>query len=384
MRICLDARSLTPVMCGIGRYTLNLVKAIANIDSDNEYIVLKHPDYKDTIVDRPNFREIPLAGASLPVKSIMTSGSVINRFNPDVYHGLNNHIPFGLDCPRTLLTLHDLNWVYIVYTNWLETLYKRHVKGRFFTNAVRYAAKKADIVIAISRETQRRAIDLLEIPPSKFRLIYHGLDKRFQSGQMDKPPTSKLLKIISRVAGEQYIFSFGNSSLHKNIEGVIRAFNILQTKYPALMLLIVGRGDRYPALRRLVEELQLGDRIIFWYSVTDSKLTDAEIIWLYRHAKMLAFPSFIEGFGYPIVEAMAVGCPVLTSRISAPQEIAANDAVLVDPYDVASIATGMEKLLIDKVLRKKLIVSGRRRAASFTAEQCANATHELYQCPSRE
>ncbi len=380
LKICLDARNLKPVMNGIGRYTVTLIRAIASIDQDNEYIVLKYPGYQDTIIDRPNFREIPLAGEDAPVRSVITSGSVINRLKPDVYHGLNNYIPFGLECSRTLLTLHDLNWVDTVHMNRLEASYYRYLKAPFCTFALRYATTKAHIIISISRATRQLAIHLLEIPPSKFRLIYHGLDKSFLNGHMDASPTSRLTKIISQ-AGQQYIFSFGNSSSHKNVDGVIRAFNKVQLNHPALKLLIVGRGDRYRDLRRLVNELRLGDRVIFWSSVRDDKLTDAELIWLYRHAKMLAFPSFVEGFGYPIVEAMAVGCPVITSNISAPQEIAADNAVLVDPYDVTSIAMGMEKLLTDNLLRGKLIERGRRRAASFTMERCAKETLELYHCP---
>lgn len=383
LRICLDVRNIKPVMTGLGRYAQNLVRGIADLDIDNEYILLKNPSYLDTIVDRPNFREVPMAGDISSVRSVLMYGSLINRLKPDVYHALMHFIPFGLDCPRTLVTLHDLIWIEfpeLAFTNRLKALYNRHIKGRF----IRYAVKKANIVIAISEATRQRAINALRVPPSKCRVIYHGIEERFLNFELQECYTDARkpdrLKFFSRV-GEQYIVSLGHTKPYKNVDGIIRAFNLVRSKHPALKLLIVGRGDRYPALRRLVEEFQLEDRVIFHSSVTATALTDAEIISLFRKATMLACPSFLEGFGLPIVEAMAVGCPVLTSNVSSPKEIAEDAALLVDPYEVNKIAAGMERLLTDKALREELIVRGRRRASQFTVERCAKATHALYTAP---
>lgn len=383
LRICLDARNIKPVMTGLGRYALNLVRGIAELDSDNEYVLLKNPSYKDKIVDRPNFREVPVAGDTSSVRSFAMTATVVNRLNPDVYHALRHFLPLALECQRTIITLHDIMWIEapeLAFTNQFKALYNRHVKGRFIKHAVAHA----DIVVAISEATQQKAIDMLKVPPSKCRLIYPGIEEEFLKCDLVERNVGaaepEQLKLRGRV-GEHYIISLGTSRPYKNVDGTIRAFNLLKQHHPSLKLLIVGRGDRYPALRSLVNELRLDDRVIFWSSIKDMKLTDSELILLFKQARMLAFPSFLEGFGLPIVEAMAVGCPVLTSNVSAPREIASDAALLVDPYDVNDIAAGMEKLLTDRALREELIVRGRKRAAQFTIDRCARATQALYTAP---
>lgn len=342
LRICLDVRNIKSIKTGLGRYALNLLGGIADLDSDNEYILLKHPSYRNRIIDRPNFRELPLADDISSVRSVLTHSKVINRLKPDVYHALMHFLPFGLDCPRTLVTLHDLIWIespHLAFTNRLKALYNRHIKGRFIKHAVR----RADIVIVISEATRQRAIEVLGVPSSKCHLIYHGVEEKFLTGESQKRsadvPAHERLKFFSGV-GEQYIISLGHTKPYKNVEGIIKAFNLIRSTHADVKLVIVGRGDRYPVLRRLVEELRLGDRVLFWSSRTDTELSDADIILLFRHAKMLVFPSFVEGFGFPIVEAMAVGCPVLTSNVSAPKEIAADAGLLVNPHNVNEIAAG--------------------------------------------
>jgi glycosyltransferase involved in cell wall biosynthesis len=382
LRICLDARNIKPVMTGLGRYALNVVRGIAELDSDNEYILLKNPSYKDKIVDKPNFQEVPVAGDTSSVRSFLTTGPVINRLKPDVFHALRHFLPLGVECKRTIVTLHDIMWVEapdLAFTNKLKALYNKHVKGRF----IKHAVAGADLIIAISEATRQRAVEVLKVAPSKCRLIYPGIEERFLNCELspdNEARGSGLLK-LRKCVGEHYIVSLGTSRPYKNVDGTIRAFSLVQQQHPTLKLLIIGRGDRYPALQNLVEELRLGDRVIFWSSLKDAELSDAEIALLFRDARMLAFPSLLEGFGLPIVEAMAAGCPVLTSNISAPREVAGDAAVLVDPHDVNAIAAGMERLLTNEALRQELIARGRRRAAQFTVERCAKLTHALYTTP---
>ncbi|MFQ5769240.1 MAG: glycosyltransferase, partial [bacterium] len=178
LRICLDVRNIKPVMTGLGRYALNLVKGIAELDSDNEYILLKNPSYEGAIIDRPNFREELLAGDISSMRSVLLHGAVINRLKPDVYHTLMHCLPFGLHCPKVVLTLHDLIWVdypRLAFTNRLKAFYNRHLKGRL----IKYAVNRADMVIAISQATRERAIAVFRVPPSKCHLIYQGIEERF-------------------------------------------------------------------------------------------------------------------------------------------------------------------------------------------------------------
>jgi len=169
-----------------------------------------------------------------------------------------------------------------------------------------------------------------------------------------------------------FILSLGHTRPYKNIPRVIEAFHQVTTRHPEVHLLIAGRGDGYPALQRLTRTLGLC-RVHFL-----GQLTDRELVAHYRNALFLAFPSLVEGFGLPLVEALASGCPVLTSRDSAMSEIVGDAAVLVDPTSVDSIANGMNRLIEEPALRRNLALRGPQRAAQFTWTKCAEQTLEVY------
>ena len=137
--------------------------------------------------------------------------------------------------------------------------------------------------------------------------------------------------------------------------------------------MFAGRGEGNPALVRLAHQLGLSDRVLL-----AGQLSDEQIRACLAHALFFAFPSLIEGFGLPVLEAMASGCPVLTSNCSSLAEVAGEDAVLVDPLDTTAIAAGMQRLLTDSALRQRLLHQGRQRAAAFTWEDAAQQTIQLY------
>ena len=356
---------------GLGHYSLNLVQGLAALDQENEYILLTNPSYTEQIIDQSNFREIALGGDISSVQSVSTAARTINRLEPDVYHALMHFVPFGLECPWVLTTLHDLNWVEtpeLSFTSRAKALYNQQVKGRF----IKFAVNRADVVLAISGATRQRAIEVLKVPPAKCRLVYLGVEQRaLGDNHAGTEPSPQVADLVESC--EQYVFTLGHSKPYKNVDGVMRAFALIKERHSNVKLFIVGRGDRYPALKQLAKDLNLGDQVAFC-----SSLTPADVHHLFAHAAFLAHPSFVEGFGLPIIEAMALGCPVLTSNVSAPGEIAGEAAFLVSPYDINEIAAGMQRMLTDHTLRQSLVVKGRRRAAEFTIERCARATHALY------
>lgn len=138
-------------------------------------------------------------------------------------------------------------------------------------------------------------------------------------------------------------------------------------------MLIVGRGDGFPSLMKSAGSLGLTERVVF-----SQQLSDAQVRVCFDQAAFFAFPSLVESFGLPVVETMASGCPVLTSRVSSLGEIAGDAAVLVDPEQVEAIAVGMRRLLTDEFLHCDLIQRGRQRAADFTWSACAARTLAVY------
>ena len=171
----------------------------------------------------------------------------------------------------------------------------------------------------------------------------------------------------------RFIFSLGNSLPYKNLPRLLQAFAEIADSDPDLMLVFAGRGEGKQHLMQMARSLGAADRIHF-----AGQLSDGEIRACFRHALFFAFPSLIEGFGLPVLEAMASGCPVLTSNCSSLAEIAGENAVLVDPQACASIAVGMQRLLTDPELRQQLAGQGQHRAANFTWQASAEQTLQVY------
>jgi glycosyltransferase involved in cell wall biosynthesis len=365
MRILIDAREARKVISGLGRYALNLVRHLALIDRENEYIVLRHPSYPEPLVVQENFREIVIPFGISTVRNILFGASRINSIQADIYHALFHFLPMGVHAKR-VVTLHDLIWVDhsdIAYSSHLRQWWVRQFGAPF----IRQALLAADHVIAISECTRKAALSRYSLPEEKFSMIHHGIDPLFSA--VDSCGSRSTVR-----EGRRFIFSLGHTKPYKNIPRLIQAFAKIAPLYPDLFLMIVGRGDEYPSLLQMTHEVGLQERVLFKH-----QMSDEEVRTCFQEALFFAFPSLVEGFGFPVVEAMASGCPVLTSRESSMGEIVGNAAILVDPYEVDSIVQGMQRLIEDASLRQALSDKGRNRAGCFTWQTCAEKTLTVYQ-----
>ena len=222
--------------------------------------------------------------------------------------------------------------------------------------------RKADRVIAISRATKDEIIRLGIRPTSEISVIYPGYTE---------PSISVGTHALTR---SPYILFVGALKERKNVHGIIQGYARIAKEFPELSLLLVGHGGGTYAekCKNIAQSLGIADKIQFLGQVGDEELG-----LLYRNATMLAYPSFVEGFGFPILEAMSLGVPVLTSSVGALKEVAEGSAVLVDPLDVASIASGMRSLLTDTQLRMSLVKSGKARVQNFSWEHFARALRDV-------
>ena len=220
------------------------------------------------------------------------------------------------------------------------------------------------------------------MPADKVTAILHGVAPAWHSGNSEPAPFDlgnatdqdrAQRDILDGLAERPFAFGLGNSLPYKNLPRLVRAFAQVAPAHPDLALVFAGRGEGNPQLVRLAHQLGLSDRVLLV-----GQLSDDQIRACFAHALFFAFPSLIEGFGLPVLEAMASGCPVLTSNCSSLAEVAGESAVLVDPLDIASIAAGMQRLLTDSALRQRLSHQGRHRAAAFTWEDAAQRTIQLY------
>ncbi|HQE61702.1 MAG TPA: glycosyltransferase family 1 protein, partial [Candidatus Latescibacteria bacterium] len=197
-------------------------------------------------------------------------------------------------------------------------------------------------------------------------VIPHGVDERFHRA-------AKRHASGFATTEAPFFLVVGNSKPNKNVARIVGAMALLVQKVPEVRLRIVGRGEGYRELRSQVDSLGLTQKVDFYGNVPDEELLDA-----LQRAVALVFPSLVEGFGMPVLEAQAVGCPVITSDRGVLPETAGDAALFVDPYDAWDIARAMETLYRDLPLRESLVRKGRERATRFTWEETARKTRHVY------
>jgi glycosyltransferase involved in cell wall biosynthesis len=365
LRIGLDARNLIPTQTGLGRHVYAVITHLARLDDENEYIIIKRPEYRLKIVDRANFREISIPYDPSSLRSCLIGFREINDLKLDIYHSLFHFVPGRIQAKRIMVTLHDLIWINYPKLAFDDFFRQKIIEyyGRIF---IKRALTKSDTIVAISEYTKEQALKRYNLSPKNINVIYNGFDQAY----FDKMGS---MKIPGEHQKRKYIFSIGHTKPYKNIPRVIRAFKQISDEFPEIDLMVVGRGDYLLKLKKLVAECDLQKKVIF-----TGHLPDEVMIPLFKNALFLVFPSLIEGFGAPLVEAMGLGCPILSSNIPVIEEIAGDVYEKVDPYSVDDITNGMRKLLISRDYRDKLRNKGYDRAKLFSWEASAKKLLTLY------
>jgi glycosyltransferase involved in cell wall biosynthesis len=265
----------------------------------------------------------------------------------DLFHGLNQRLPkVRMRC--AIATFHDL----FVMTGEYST---PEFRARFAAQA-REAAERADAIIAVSEFTRQQVVELLRYPAERVFVVHHG--------------TRKLA--FPEVPREKVVLSVGAIQTRKNTARLVEAFETLDGHWRLVLAGSFGYGAE--GIARRIEASAARERISVLGYVTPEELAG----W-YRRAEIFAFPSLDEGFGMPVLEAMAAATPVITSNCSALPEVAGDAALLVDPRDTSALADALRELAGNEDLRWELAVRGRSRAALFTWEKAARETWDVYQ-----
>ncbi|MFH1479383.1 MAG: glycosyltransferase family 1 protein [Candidatus Omnitrophota bacterium] len=339
MKIGIDIRStLKKTRTGIGNYTLDLVSSLAKIDSLNDYclygrkklIDLKRKAFK---LPGPNFRYI---------MDYLNRGPYKIFKDLDVFHTSSYDLkrPKGA---RFFVTVHDV--INKAYPEGHDTKTLKEIDEK-----LKYTLSEADTLIADSLNTKKDLIRFYDVEGSRIKVIYPGIDKRFSS--MDTEPGNK----------KDYILFVGTIEPRKNIKNLIKAFELLKKEHSIKeKLYIVGmKGWMYEDVFKEYEGSEFKKDIVF-----KGRVDHDELIKLYKEALLFVYPSFYEGFGFPVIEAFLSGTAVVTSKTSSCGEIAGDSAMLIDPYDHKDIAKGMFSLIHDEALREKMIIKGKERARAF-------------------
>ncbi len=361
-RIGIDARNIQRAPNGLGTYARNLVTALTALDSSHAFVVIRRPDSGPPVVERANVEEVFIGGDP----STPRSGRPFSQLRLDLFHSLHHFLPFGVHVPRTVVTLNDLIWLEhpsLIRTGGLAPV-SRVVSHLYARVAMPYAMRHADRVIAISEHTRRRALDWFGLPPEKASTIHLAVDHtRFVPARSPAPANA-----------QPYFLCLGNSRPYKNLPVALRAFARVAHDRSEVRLVVAGRGDSTGELQALARELGISDRVSF-----EALPPHERLLTLLHGAVALVFPSLIEGFGLPVLEAMAAGCPAIISTCPTLTEIAGGAALASPAHDPDAFAVAMRRVLDDEPVRLECRRRGLERAAAFTWTRTAQATLAVYE-----
>lgn len=340
---------------GIPRYAAELS------DQLNDATLLRYnaPESGPETKSGETHRKLPRTPAPVAVGKFLKHPFKLTHTEADVYHAVDPRevLPIWMArCRPLITTLHDL----IVYE--FDQAFKRRwtYLSRFYLRFL----NRSDRIIAVSESTKRDAVRRLDINPEKIDVVYHGVNDRFRVLPADQ-------QTVELEDGS--ILMVGRPQPRKNHEGVAAALERLDERGSEAHLYIVGADEDDVA--HLRESTDFGERRIHPTGYVD----DEVLVEYYNAADVVAVPSYYEGFGFPVLEAMACGTPVITSDRSCLPEIAGDAAIVVDPDDPDAIAMSIETVLTDAKRRASLRDSGLRRSASFTWERTAMETRNVYQ-----
>jgi glycosyltransferase involved in cell wall biosynthesis len=361
--IALDAR-LIGYAAGIARYTLLLADALASLEGPERYVILRGG----------RSRELQPGGESVAQRRVLTPPhhrlerwtlpiEVLSRRPwPDLLHSVD-HVAPAWGPWRHVVTLHDLAFLLYPAT--------QTAASRAYYAATGESVRRAERVIAVSQRTASDAVRLLGVDPSRIRVVHEAAAPGLSPRPKDALPA--LAQRLGFDPGRRYVLFVGTLEPRKNVTLLLEAFALLKPKLDAQLIIVGGRGWLDEPIFATHARLGLGDAARFV-----GTLGEEDLAVLYSHAGVFVLPTLYEGFGLPVVEAMACGAPVICSDAGPLPEVAGDAAVLLKPEDPAAWASAMLDVLTNASLAAEMRTRGFARAQSFSWERTARATREVY------
>lgn len=357
---------------GIGRLVRELIRALAQTDQTTQYQLFVAGAIKSHLLASlgPNFhwnhtRLSPtwLARiwyrANLPLPIEWFTGNI------DLFHATDFVLPPTHKTTRTLVTVHDLSFIRVpdAASPRLKT---------YLDKVVPHSVRRADHILADSQATKDDLITLYNLPAEKITVLLSGVDNHFHL--VTDKNTLEQVRAKYQIPDRPYIFSVGTIQPRKNYERMIRSLAQVRNRgFDVSLVIAGGKGWLSNPIYTTIEETHMADYV---HLIGFAK--DQDLPALYTGATLTAFPSLYEGFGFPVLESMACGTPVITSNISSLPEVAGNAALLINPLNIDEITFAIQRLLEDTTLRKHLIEQGFQQAQSFTWQASAQHLMEIY------
>ncbi|OGV57229.1 MAG: hypothetical protein A2283_21110 [Lentisphaerae bacterium RIFOXYA12_FULL_48_11] len=392
MNIGIDARWIFPEISGIGSYTRELIKHLAQIDTSNSYVLFfDNPLLRDRTIsetklsESKNFSFKMLPFGVFSIKNQLYLPGILDDSNLDIYHSTNYMIPIfafprNNEHSRTkcIVTIHDV----------IPMIFPHHApkskKSRLFPVykfLMREIGRRASVIITDSQASKSDVIKHLQIPVNshkKVRTIYCGVSPQFKPLLQSVKPQQTPGRHDTR---KRIILYVGRSDPYKNLSTLVMAFFSATKVCPfPIELMIAGPPDtRYPEAAILTSKLGI-ENTVRWTGY----LSDEQLVQTYQNADLLVHPSKYEGFGLQVAEAMACGIPVISSNAGSLPEVTGNAAVLLDPEDVNGFTDKIHEILTDPATIASMSEKGITQAAKFTWLNTARETLSIYKETARE
>jgi glycosyltransferase involved in cell wall biosynthesis len=375
MKIGIDVRPLLESKAGgISVYTEKIIKNILQIDTQNEYLLFSN-SYKGSTENIENKFEgsnSKLHPFNYPNKFLNASFRFLDKpkidkmiGGVDIFFAPNINFLALSSNLKKVITLHDLS--FLLYPKFYST------KGRFWHKAVnvKKLVGQFDKIIAVSEHTRNDVMEILNVNGDKVERIYPGVDSQFYNSISEEKKSSIHDKYN---LPQNYILSLAALEPRKNIEMVIDAFEKFKYNSDIHLVLVGAEQGSEQQIKRMVLDKKLEKRVhILGYIPTEDKPT------LYQLAKCFVYPSFYEGFGFPPLEAMSCGTPVIASYSSSLSEICESSAILIDPHNIEELVEAFGQVLNSTEYAEELSQMGRRQATKFSWENSAKETLKLFQ-----
>jgi len=376
MKIGINALFFQYPATGSGQYMLHLLTALAQADTQNEYVLLgpQPVDGKNTSTFPYQVQMVPgIVGSNENIQKVMweqvTGPAAARKAGVDIFH-VPYFAPPLLPRTPTVVTIHDVIPMRL-------PAYQPDAKVKAYMQLVASAAHRATMIITVSQHAKQDMVDALKLPAERIRVIYEAAGDEYRP--VTDPET--LAKVRAKYGlGERYVFYLGGLDQRKNVPQLVRAFAHLygQLGDPNLQLLIAGNPDKqkgplFPDPRPVAADLGMTGQIVYRFIDEEDKPA------MYSGASLFVFPSLYEGFGLTPLEAMSCGAPVVCSNRTSLPEVVGDAAIMVDPEDTRAFIEAMRRVLTSEDVQRDLRARSLQRAAQFNWNKTADETITVYE-----
>lgn len=366
-KILIDARMYGLENAGIGRYIMNLINGLVNVDKENQYFLLLRKKYFSSLELPKNWEKILADISHYSFSEQIKISRIIKKEHPDLVHFPHFNVPIFYSS-KYIVTIHDL----IKHSSrgagtttrqplfyWLKYLGYKLV----FRKVVKGAGK----ILVPSNFVKEELVKTYNLPENKVVVAYEGVGENFQQSTFNNQQSTKILSKYN--IQKPFVIYTGSLYPHKNVERLIEAVGCLSLN----LVIVCARNVFYERFKSKIEKTKVGKFVNLVGFVPDE-----ELVILYSQAEAFVFPTLSEGFGLPGIEAMSAGCPVVCSDIQVLREIYDEATVYFNPFDISDMSEKIQEVVDDKGIRDLLIKKGLEQVKKYSWQTMANQTLRVY------